>query len=350
MISRAEEGRTFGFRRCGRSPVYRRGVEGAKAALLLGLLVALAAATGCNDEDCVNCIQLEPPVVPTGVHSISGDNYVIVQWYDIAYSPYDGRYNDNVVKYLIYSRDFIEGDQYDPDRTFTLWGEVAWDENFDPTTGLHWFYDEDALNGSQYEYAVSAVNAAGMESALSFEFVADAPLPQGVDDDAVEIFDSVNGSYTALGGFDFSRAAQFPGDQYAGRVDPNVPASTADIRVFFEGTVPMVETTSPNVLIQDAGNPQGPAGLYWWERVSWAPAEGYSHTGRMELTLDHIYVVEIYDPATQTLHYAKLGVVDVAATQYVKIFWAYQLIPNLPELKAPEVPVQASLKPGMIRL
>ena len=93
--------------------------------LLIGSLTANLLLAGCDSEDCVNCIPLPPPVVPTGVHSISGDNEVIVQWYDISYAPYDGRYNENVVTYYIYSRIYNFGDEYIGDREFVYIGEVA---------------------------------------------------------------------------------------------------------------------------------------------------------------------------------------------------------------------------------
>ncbi len=90
---------------------------------LLGLVfVSLMLIGGCETEDCVNCIELPPPVVPTGVHSISGDNEIIVQWYDISYHPYDGNFNDNVASYLIYSRFYEEGDEYNNNRQFSFIG------------------------------------------------------------------------------------------------------------------------------------------------------------------------------------------------------------------------------------
>ncbi|NTU64798.1 MAG: histidine phosphatase family protein, partial [Chloroflexi bacterium] len=55
---------------------------------------------------------------PTGVHSISGDGYVIVQWNDLVYAPYDGAYSANLVSYEVYRRGYSFGDENDPDRTF----------------------------------------------------------------------------------------------------------------------------------------------------------------------------------------------------------------------------------------
>ncbi len=327
-------------------------LRGSGWCLLLALvLVAMTMGLGgCNNEDCVSCVStLDPPVVPTGVYSVSGDNDVTVYWYDIAYSPYDGRYNENVVSYAVYSRFFQEGDQFDPNRDFYFIGEVAWDQNFDPTTGQHWFDDLDAENGFQYEYAVAAVNAAGFESALSYEFVADAPLPMSPLGTSVELFDSRAGANQDKGGFDFSRAGENPLDLNAGRVDPNQVGSLADIRIYFEGIVPYVERTNQNVKIQDFGVFTDPQGNLVFEGVSWAPSEGYSSTGKLELINGHIYVVELFDPTSQEFHFAKFGIVGIASTVSVQTVWAYQLIPGLPELKAPELPDPVQRQTRVVR-
>ena len=92
--------------------------------LAVSLFTLLALVGGCSEDDCVNCVELPLPVVPTGVHSISGDGEIIVQWYDISYAPYDGSYNPNVETYYIYSRFFEFGDEDDPNREFFLIGQV----------------------------------------------------------------------------------------------------------------------------------------------------------------------------------------------------------------------------------
>ena len=293
--------------------------------LAVTLCLSLFVLGGCESEDCVNCVELPPPVVPTGVHSISGDNLVIVQWYDISYHPYDGQYNPNVETYYIYSRYYQDGDEDNPDRQFYYIGEVAWDENYISTSGLHYFYDYDAVNGERYEYAVSAVNSSGRESALSFEFVTDAPLPMSAA--PLELFDmAVDASRS---GFDFSRLEN-------GRVDPTVPGTTADIRIAFQGGIPFVQTARTSVYLQDFGVFLDNEGYLYFEGVSWAPLDGYSATGTSELIIGHIYVVEIHDPADGT-HFAKFGVTGIT-DDAVNIIWAYQTIGGLQELAVPEKP------------
>jgi hypothetical protein len=308
--------------------------------LALGLFLLLGLLSGCESDDCVNCIELPAPVVPTGVHSISGDNLVIVQWYDLSYEPYDGQYNPNVVAYYIYSRYYTPGDENIGDREFSYIGEVAWDENY-LSSGLHYFYDDLAVNGEEYEYAVTAVNEAGRESALSFEFVIDAPLPMNLD--PTEIFD-VNQN-PSLAGWDFSRLDN-------GRVDPTAPGSTADIRMVFQGGVPYVQTNHEGVEIQDFGVFLDSENYLIFEGVSYAPSGGYSSTGTIELIVGHIYVLRIYDPIAGT-HYAKFGVTSITddpedLVDSVGIIWAYQTIAGLPELSVPEKPATHDLKPMTI--
>jgi hypothetical protein len=310
------------------------------------LVVVVALLAGCeSDDDCLNCVELPPPVVPTGVHSISGDNLVIVQWYDISYAPYDGSYNENVVKYVIYSRIFEEGDQGNPDREFFYWGEVDWDENYDGDTGLHWFYDYGAENGIQYEYAVASVNAAGLESALSYEFVVDAPLPMSPQDIngnyiPVTLYDG-NGPQSIWSGFDFELAAADQGNRNAGRVNPAIDSS--DMVISFENGIPYVVANPSRVVLQDFGVFTS-GGQLIFEGVSWAPADGYSQTGKIELVTGHIYVVEIQAPQ---LHYAKFGVTGIYSGS-VDIIWAYQTIPGLPELKVPDDLETGGVKPRIV--
>lgn len=306
-----------------------------KMILLSGLLLLPLVLGGCDsDDDCVTCLDTAPPVVPTGVHSISEDNNVVVRWHDISYSPYDGTYSPNVVAYIIYSRYFTPGDENDPNRQFYVIGEVAWDENFEWAPELdawvHYFNDWDAVNGERYEYAVSAVNEAGVESALSFEFVIDAPLP--MDTSGVILFgsDDPTDPNSSESGFDFS-------DLQSVAVDPWAAGSLYDIRIFHQSDVPHVQSAANGVRIQDAGMFVD-GGALVFEGVSEAPDDFYSETGTLELVLGHIYVVEIQRPE---LHYAKFGITQ-RGTNWVEIVWAYQTIPGLPELKVPDEPAPGS--------
>ncbi len=311
----------------------------AAAMILMVLLVPGLFLAGCSDDDCLNCADLEAPVVPTGVHSISGDGYVIVQWHDMVLAPYDGAYNEGLVAYEVYRRGYEFGDENDPDREFdpVPIAVVDWDENYDAGTGLHWHVDEDVVNGLQYEYAVASVNAAGARSALSFEFVVDAPLPMSPLDSQgwfvpLPVYDA-NAPGAVGYGFVFARAAANPGLLAYGRVTPGVEVAVADIEVFFSGGVPYVRRGGSHVRLQDMGDFSDGAGNLLFEGVSWAPVRGYSVTGTLELVPGHVDVAEIA-VGGGNVHYAKFGV-DSIGSGLANLVWAYQLIPNLPELSAP---------------
>jgi hypothetical protein len=306
----------------------------------MAVLAPVLFLAGCSNDDCLNCLELPPPVVPTGVHSISGDGYVIVQWNDLVYAPYDGAYNENLVAYEIYRRRFEFGDENDPGRTFDPEpiATIAWnDANYDAGSGLHWYVDDLVTNGLQYEYAVASINAAGARSALSYEFVVDAPLPMSPLDSQgwfvpLPIFDG-----NALGatgfGFVFSRAASAPTLQAYGRVTPGNEVARADIEIFFSEGVPFVTSGGSHVRLQDLGDYSDGDGNVLFEGVTWAPVNGYSLTGTMELVPGHVYAVRIAS-GVGAVHFAKFGV-DSVGSGLVNIIWAYQLIENLPELSAP---------------
>ncbi len=223
---------------------------------------------------------------------------------------------------------------------------MNWDENYDEYTGLHWFDDIDVENGLRYEYAIAAVNAAGLESALSYELVLDAPLPMSPWYNggylSVELSDG-NGSKPFESGFNFAMAAAKPLDIPAGRVDPS--NTVADFVISFTNGIPYVDANPSRVVLQDFGVFTS-GGTLIFEGVSWAPADGYSQTGKIELVTGHIYVVEIVDPQ-EGLHYAKFGVTGINAGS-VDIIWAYQTIAGLPELKAPEDLETGPVKPQIV--
>jgi hypothetical protein len=303
------------------------------------LLAALFALGGCSDDDCVSCVELEPPPAPSGVFSLSGDEEITVYWNDIYFKN-----PDQVVAYRIYSRPYPPATD---DEAFVQIGEVAWNENFDPDTGRHWFIDDfsdvtEPVNGFDFEYAVSAVNAAGLEGPLSLEIVIDTPLP--ISDAPVEVFDVTLGDpFQAYSGFDFSLAAE-GGD---GRVDPVPGGTTADIQIVYREGVAYVETVRAGVRIQDYGifltSDETEERLRQFQAASWAPADGYSSTGVLELIDGHVYILEIPEPVSGETHYAKLGITTIG-TQSVRFLWAYQLVPDLRELQIYEPPDDASVR------
>jgi hypothetical protein len=271
---------------------------------------------GCDDDDCIECLDDDPPAVPTGVFSVTGNGQVTVYWNDI--------WQRDLIGYLVWR------DDDDPDSVYELIADVAWDENFDEQSGLHWFTDRGLQNGRTYYYAVSSYDAAGNESELSFENVFDTPRPEGFQ---VEMFD--HGTNPNLSGFDFSDL-----------VSQAVPggAAPADIRVVWRPVGPVAypfveavprQAAGAGVALQDYGTVMNADGEIILDWVSYAPLDGYAPSGRAELILGHAYIVRIAE-GPNDVHYAKFAVTVVRGSSVV-IDWAYQVAEGNRELKVPPV-------------
>jgi hypothetical protein len=277
-------------------------------------IMLLATISGCEEE--VVAVDVTPPAVPNGVFSVTGDQVVTVYWNDIYYDEVD-----DLVGYLIYRFcPELPGDSPEVG-PYCLIAEVAWDENYDSSSLVHWFDDYDVTNGETYYYAVSAFDAAGNPSALSFELVGDTPRPEGIE---VKMFDLDGYDFSSLGGNVIDWDSQF-----------------ADIFVEYDENIPFVHVARPGVLIQDYGL----IDLLW---VDWAPSDGYSNTGVCELIEGHSYILRIVEPLTMELHFAKFWVYDITSS-YVEIDWAYQIDPNNPELSTPDSQNSGNRKTDVVR-
>lgn len=272
----------------------------------LRILILIAAGTlylgGCSEDDCIECLDGDPPAVPTGVFSVTGDERITIYWNDI--------YQSDLAGYAVYRDDNADG-------SFEHLIDLAWDENYDEASNLHWYVDEAVVNGHDYEYAVASFDGAGNESELSFEIVIDTPRPDGFN---VELFDV--GVIPELSGFDFSAYS---------RVSGLLPA--ADIVVAWEGAAPLVRANRAEVALQDYGSVMDDSGFVNLDILSWAPLYGWSETGEAELILGHAYVVRIGTSGANR-HYAKFAVTAVGSSS-VTIDWAYQEVNDLRELQAP---------------
>ncbi|RKU31668.1 hypothetical protein C6497_01230 [Candidatus Poribacteria bacterium] len=120
--------------------------------ILLTILVITLAGCSADDDEVQD---LEPPAIPRGVKTITGDNSVRIEWYP------NGEYD-------------LDG--------YTVWrseDNVDFDSLSDIPVGTNEYTDNDVRNGRTYYYAVSAYDFSGNESELSPENAWDTPRPEG---------------------------------------------------------------------------------------------------------------------------------------------------------------------------
>lgn len=254
---------------------------------LMALVGVLMLTAGCDDSKTVYVTPPDttPPSVPRGVSSVTGDQEVTILWFAD---------NDlDLAGYVVYRSNL-------PDRDYVEIAQVAAKSGNDGD-----YVDGGVTNGRTYYYAVTAFDETGNESGLSYEDVFDTPRPAGYN----VLLDS---DFPDLAGFDFSRGSRVPlGD------------SRADIEVLYKSSVGTLTARVADLEtdIQDFGFTDN------LDAVDWAPADGWSNVGWVELIKGHSYVVW-----TRNDHYAKFRVSDMGGSS-VLIDWAYQIDVSNPELK-----------------
>jgi hypothetical protein len=259
------------------------------------LLVAALGAAGCNDNSSAPK-DVTPPAAPRGLFSVTGDHEATLSW--LANTEAD------VAGYRVYVSPCASGSSCPYDRI--------------GATAATQFVANGLTNGVTRFFAISAVDQAGNESALSFEDVFDTPRPAG----STALSNYVNG--TAGAAWDFSAFAKVASD------DPSADIfygnNTAVAQMF--ATEVQVQVNPPLFIpndIQDAGYASS------LDAVDFSPVgqtAGWSPTGSVELIPGHCYIVWTWDN-----HYAKFRVTGLSATT-VSLDWAYQTDPGNPELHA----------------
>lgn len=272
------------------------------------LLLALFAFAGCEDDDEINDPRPQPP---QGVFSITGDGAVELWW--------AGPYERDIDEFWIYratSPDDVEPDEYQ----FLF----AVDADDNPDLDLVWYstIDESADNGVTYWYAIASVDFAGQVSDLSAESIFDTPRPEGV----VTLYDIAVS--VANSGFDFGGKARMSADN-----------ATTDVYVdSFEGIFYLNAGNTGGTHLTDIQD-MGYTGS--WDAIGYAPTEGWSDLGFVELILGHTYIIWTDDE-----HFAKMRVIDIDPGGTVHFQWAWQPQVNNPELK-PAVPGDTSAATAM---
>ena len=238
-------------------------------------VILVATLAGCYiDVDEGDDTDHEPPAVPRGVRTITGDESVRIEWY--------------------------------PNAEFDLAGYIVWrsenNEDFDEIANLpddaSDYTDRDVRNGRTYYYAVSAYDSNGNESDLSPENAWDTPRPEGRNTTLDDYQLAPDRS-----GFDFSH----PGKGSIAWDD-----RTTDVYFGLD--------TEVNITYLYSDNETAMQGLGYHENfdgVDVVPEYGYT-TLFVELIEGHIYAIYTPDGNFAKIHVRKLF--DDA----VIFDWAYQ--------------------------
>ena len=257
--------------------------------ILLALLVFGVA--GC-DETSTGPRDVVAPAAPRGFYSVTGDGEVTLYWLENTEADLAG--------YRLYMSPCESGSSCPYDRI--------------GSTSATQFVATGLTNGVTRYYAVAAVDHAGNESALSYETVFDTPRPAG----------------TALPLTNFTVQPANAGWDFSAFTRQAYTAAGTDIYYGDNGSVRQMFTTGVEVSpgnflytdIQDAGYASS------LDAVDFAPTNGWSPTGTVELITGHCYVVWTWDD-----HYAKFRVTEVNSSS-VTMDWAYQTAAGNGELKA----------------
>ena len=231
----------------------------------------------------------EPPAIPRGVRSITGDGLVTVEWFPNG--------EQDLAGYKIWRDD-------DGDETFDLLAEVSSDASSD--LDRFSFVDEEVINGRTYSYAVSAIDYEGNESELSPEVVFDTPRPSG-NNITLNDFNLIPNR----SGFDFSQPAR-------GAIAWDLPAT--DVYFGFDAVVNVPYLYSDNLTeMQDMGYHE------YFDEVDVSPVRGFT-TEFVELIEGHVYAL-----LTPNGNFVKIHVLAVS-DEAITFDWAYQIDPGNPQL------------------
>ncbi len=264
-----------------------------KFLLMLVTAIAMIGLVGCETE-VVKYVEVEvevdnPPAIPQGVYSVTGDEFVFVEWLPVQ--------DDDLLFYrLWWSEDDI---------TFTV---------FD-TAYVEYLFDSNVTNGVSYFYAVTAVDEAYNESELSLESVFDTPRPEGYD---VTISDYID--LPSSSGFDLSAAIIMRYDN-----------ADSDFFVEYDDILDIYYIHAGNIDtdIQDMGYHLDTTDFF--SEIGYAPVEGWSETGKLEVVMGHVYVIWTADN-----HFAKIRPFETLGSTGMKFDWAYQTDAGNPELAPPQ--------------
>jgi hypothetical protein len=243
------------------------------------LLMILFYLSGCDVNEPEYVVDYIPPVVPTGVEVVVGDDRIDLYWNE--------NRDPDLAGYNIYF-------SYSYDGEYHIIGSSPY----------NYFIDEEAVNGNKYYYAVTAYDYNGNESDLSLDVIYATARPEGFNQ--------------AI--FDFRR---FPNNSgYSFPLYSVVAFDSIDVDFFFEnyeGTFYLDVWDDTD--IQDMGPTDN---IY---DIPYAPTTGWSSTKDVFAKVGHTYVIWTWDN-----HYAKIRVSNIT-NERVVFDWAYQIVEGERQLK-----------------
>ncbi len=243
---------------------------------LIAVLSVISLAP-CADE----WADGEPPAVPRGLSSITGDGEVMLTWYHNTEPDFAG--------YRIY-RSLSQDGPYYPI------GE----------TNLDYFLDFGLANGQTYYYAITAFDHNNNESELSYDVAYDTPRPEGCDANI----------------FDFHEFPSYAGWNFSAYTVVAYNSASCDFYYGYDegDEVSELYIGRPGGLIQDFGYTES------LDDVTYAPENGWSLIGKVEAIVGHTYIIWTWDN-----HFAKVRITTIAS-DHIIFDWAYQVDPGNPEL------------------
>ena len=254
-----------------------------KILLIMALMIGSAFIfNGCEDKVYVVKPDQTPPSRPKGIYSITADRAVYLLWEE----------NDekDFAEYRIYRKTDPESNQY-----YHL-----------ATVDTSAYIDDNVKNGDTYYYVVTAIDYDGNESDFS-DRVQDTPRPEDYRWPLCNRFYKPDSS-----GFSFSGPKIVDWDDYY--ADIYLEYDT-DLEIFF------LCVANNQTDIQDFGYTKS------LDDVDWAPAEGWSKVGWVEVITGHSYIVWTADD-----NYAKLRISEIVDNTRLTFDWAYQIDPGNQEL------------------
>lgn len=264
--------------------------------ITLGAGIACLGLAGCGNDDVIY-VEDGPPAVPTGVTTITGDEWVEVLWYPVR--------SDDVAGYGVYRSNTLNGAY---SRIATVHGQES-----------DTYVDYNVSNGVTYFYAVDAFDERGHESELSYEAAFDTPRPAGTN--RTLSAQQVNPGSAGLDLSDWGTSGfitawnALDADFYVQRIDGVLYLKGTAIGGYWND-------------IQDLGYTDS------MDEVSWAPADGWSVSPNgVELIAGHTYVIWTHDS-----YFAKIRVTAITGSgtpSAIQFDWAYQIDQSNPELAPP---------------